>query len=151
MKNKKKLIITIVVCVLAILLVSGILYSVTKKKKAAPAGTASGAGGGATSNASSSSSSSSSSSFPLKYGSRGALVKTLQSKMNDWMAYYYFTLSTKPSASQLVVDGIFGPKTQEFAQIIFSSNAVSESGYNWLISQNYQGNMGTDSLSWWFF
>jgi len=149
MKDKKKLIITMVACLVVVIIISITLWYFTKKKTATPAGTASGAGSGATSNTKQETAQASG--FPLKSGSKGALVKTLQAKMNEWMNYYYFTLSTKPASQQLAVDGVFGPKTQEFANIIFSSSAVSESGYNWLLQQNYSGNMGTDLSSWWNF
>ncbi len=85
----------------------------------------SGSGGGGTSYASG---------YPLKYGSSGANVKTLQQTLNDLGNY------------GLVVDGKFGPKTQAALVAQTGSNTVESPDdlnalYNQAWTPNYQGSM----------
>lgn len=124
---KKNTIITIVVCVLLIAATIGGLIWYDKAEKAKADGST--GADGATS------SSTPTPIFPLLYGSRGANVRALQSKMNEWMAYNWFTVTNKPKSSRLAVDGIFGPKTQEFVSIIFGTLAVTENEYNTFIAK----------------
>jgi len=132
---KKNTIITMVVCALLIAATIGGLVWYDKAEKAKADG-ATGTGG-------SSSSSTPTPIFPLLYGSRGANVRTLQTKMNEWMAYNWFSVSNKPKSSRLTVDGIFGPKTQEFVSIIFGTLAVTESEYNTFIAKQ----MGVETVT----
>lgn len=126
---KKNTIITIVVCVLLIAATIGGLVWYDKAEKAKTDGSTGG------DSASSGTSSAPTPVFPLMYGSRGNNVRALQSKMNEWMAYNWFTVTKKPSKSRLTVDGIFGPKTQEFVSIIFGTLAVTESEFNAFIAK----------------
>lgn len=59
--------------------------------------------------------------FPLKYGSRGENVKKLQRRLNEQLP------STTP---QLVVDGIWGKKTEDAVKLVYGINVISESKFN---------------------
>lgn len=74
--------------------------------------------------------------FPLKKGSRGSEVKTLQKSLNDWLAFYWFSLgNTRPTDNkgklieQLVTDGIWGDKTESVVKARFGTNVVTHENY----------------------
>ncbi len=66
----------------------------------------------------------------LSYGSRGANVKRLQEYLNGQLAAMYYLRGEKPqyngtTIDQLVVDGIFGPKTLCVTRWCFNKDSVS--------------------------
>jgi hypothetical protein len=67
--------------------------------------------------------------FPLKYGSQGNEVKTLQKTINANLDANDIannrTYVTAPE--RLVVDGIFGDKTLKFVRQVFGQDTVSKS------------------------
>ncbi|HLP06063.1 MAG TPA: hypothetical protein VK152_11610 [Paludibacter sp.] len=74
--------------------------------------------------------------FPLMVGSRGANVKTLQKKMNEWMAVNWFTLQSRPLKTKISEDGVFGNKTLEFVKIIFKYPFVGRDEFNQFITSS---------------
>lgn len=73
--------------------------------------------------------------FPLKRGSKGAEVKALQRKINEWTSFNYFRLQAKPPHQSLSADGDFGPKTEANVKFVFGTNTVTQSQYNKFINQ----------------
>jgi hypothetical protein len=127
----KQLKITVIICVLVVLATAGGLWWYdTKKKTGTPSKT------DGTSTSGSETPTGTVSVFPLSKGSVCEEVRKLQAKMNGWMSYNYFTLTTKPSSQQLSTDAIFGKKTLEFVRIIFKTDVVTEANYQWLMAQN---------------
>lgn len=70
----------------------------------------------------------SSASFPLKYGSRGPEVKTIQGIMNN---LYLDVIGT-----ELVEDGIWGPKTEAAVKKVLGAGRVTLDDYNKLVKAN---------------
>lgn len=133
-----------IVIVISILLVLGtgvFLYLYDKKKITGTSGTS-----GKTSNpgtpstgtgtsGNSNSGSSVESGFPLKEGSRGTLVKTLQTALNKTAAKMFLSTTVRPrynnqNLEKLVVDGIFGPRTLAFVTFVFSDFTKKEISSN---------------------
>ena len=75
--------------------------------------------------------------FPLKRGSKGAEVKALQRKMNEFIGVYYFTFEKgkKPPYTNLSVDGDFGPKTEANVKFVFGTSTVTQAQYNKFLSK----------------
>lgn len=111
MKKNKKLIIWLSVGLLVLMLLTWLMVRANKKADTSDAGT-SGTGG---SSSSDSSSSATPSVFPLKYGSRGNEVKMLQSYLNEHLTVL----------APLVVDGIWGPKTQAAVDRVLETDQVT--------------------------
>ena len=132
MKMDKKLKITIIICVLVIIITAGGLWWYDNQQKKADTATKPDQVTG-----SETSTGNVVSVFPLHKGSKCAEVGLLQAKMNGWMNFNYLTLTTNPSAQQLVTDKNFGVKTLEFVRIIFKLDVVSEADYNWLMKESY--------------
>lgn len=66
----------------------------------------------------------------LKYGSRGEDVKTLQRWLNAKIVFYYADRGSRPiyngqTINSLVVDGIFGVKTQAAVKWWFNKDSVT--------------------------
>lgn len=85
-------------------------------------------GGGTTGGGTSTSGGSSSSSggFPLVQGSRGDLVRELQTRLNTQLAF----IGYEPL---LDVDGIFGPRTAEAARYLLGTDTVTRELYDQLL------------------
>jgi hypothetical protein len=141
---KKKTVITLIACVVFVLATAGGLwwYDIILKADAGaePDGSTSGQG---------SSTGTPASVFPLIFGSRGTDVRALQKKMNEWMSYYYMTLETKPSKSQLTVDGVWGSKTAEFVNIIFKTATVTQTQYTNFINLQIVPSDATQTWNHW--
>ena len=144
MKNKKILIIT-VVCILLIAATVGGLYLFKKKPVVAadPNGTKPAGGSTGTTGAANDA-------FPLKMGSKGANVKALQTRMNEWMDINWPNLiNIKPRhqsgllkgtiMSSISVDGDFGANTLEFCGFVFGSTQVTEAQFNIMQSTTSTG------------
>jgi hypothetical protein len=124
-----------IVIVISILLILGtgvFLYLYDKKKTGGTKpGSSSGSSSGTGTGTSTTPATTVNSSYPLKEGSRGTLVKTLQTALNKTAAEMFKTTSVRPrykneSMTSLVVDGIFGPRTLAFVQFVFGDFKKTE-------------------------
>ncbi len=71
--------------------------------------------------------------FPLKYGSKGAEVKETQRYLNKMKANFNAGGITIIFLADLVIDGVWGAKTQAMAEKIALKIPVTETDYNQLI------------------
>lgn len=126
MKNKN-LIITIVICVLLIGGTVGFLYWFDQKdKKADEEKGASGTSSGSSSTTTPTTPKPAVEVFPLKKGSKGDYVKALQTQLNLYISYNYFTLKVKPPYQTLSVDGDFGARTEANVLWYFGKKTVDK-------------------------
>ena len=72
----------------------------------------------------------------IQYGSRGRMVANLQKILN-------FLNSSQPNYVPLVIDGIFGDKTQAAAVLAGIKLPLNQAGYNSLVSIYNSKNNGT--------
>ena len=102
--------------------------ALARKDTSASDGTDGGGTGGGTGGGGSSSgggTSASSGGFPLVQGSRGDLVRELQTRLNDQLG-----LIGEPLID---VDGIFGPRTAEAARYLLGTDTVTRELYDQLL------------------
>lgn len=123
---KKSLpIILITLLVAAAAAVLGVAFA--RKDTSASDGTDGGGTGGGTGGGSSSGGGTSTSSggFPLVQGSRGDLVRELQTRLNTQLAFIGEPL--------IDVDGIFGPRTAQAARYLLGTDTVTRELYDQLL------------------
>ena len=138
MKNKKLL---NIISITALVIGAGLWYIISKSKAAADKAAADGTGAATAKPAISLTkivnaiqpTSTKTATFPLTVGSRGNQVQKLQQLYNDDI------FNEAPDLTELVEDGIWGPKTKAGFKSLWGLDQVTEAWYN----KNVTGNTST--------
>jgi hypothetical protein len=138
MKNKKLL---IIISITVLVICAVLWYIISKSKAAADKAAADGTGAATAKPAISLTkivnavqpTSTKTANFPLSMGSRGSQVQKLQQLYNDDV------FNNAPDLSDLIEDGIWGPKTRDGFKALWGIDQVTEDWYK----KNISGNTST--------